>query len=138
MSVVFRHRLRVRYADTDAQGHVYFANYLTYVDEAHSAWLRSRDIDGTLLKRLGADFVYADAHVRYRGRARFGDVVEIELVFSEVKTTSVVVMFSMRVDESGEMLAHGSVVQVCVGGEQLAKRPWPTELRREMNTSESD
>ena len=26
---LFYHPLRVRYADTDAQGHVYFANYLT-------------------------------------------------------------------------------------------------------------
>jgi acyl-CoA thioester hydrolase len=36
----FIHTIQVRYADTDAQGHVYFSNYLTYFDEAHTAYLR--------------------------------------------------------------------------------------------------
>ena len=42
MATPFRHEIRVRYAEVDMQGHVFNAHYLTYADDACSAWLRDR------------------------------------------------------------------------------------------------
>ena len=37
----FVHAMRVRFRDTDVQGHVYFGNYFEFCDEAFSAYMRA-------------------------------------------------------------------------------------------------
>ena len=54
-----RHRyalpLTVRYADTDAQGHVFFANYLTYADEGLTGYLAEIGNGGSVRLRVERD-----------------------------------------------------------------------------------
>ena len=70
-------RVRVRYAETDQMGVVYYANYLVWFEVGRTEWLR----DGRLeLPRDGADGVslpVIEAHCEYRQPARYDDEIEI-------------------------------------------------------------
>lgn len=104
--------LRVRYADTDAQGHVYFANYLTYADEALSAWMRHLGWPNDRVTGLGVDFVFADAHVRYRERALFEELLHIHVGLERIGNSSMTTRFVVMRETT--LLAEGSLVQVCL------------------------
>ena len=41
----FHYPCRVRYSDVDAQGIVFYVNYLTYLDTAHSEYMRTLSFD---------------------------------------------------------------------------------------------
>ena len=77
----------VRFADTDAQGVVFFANYLTYMDEAATAWLDATELPYAAWLAQGVDFVYADARVTFKSPARHGDTVTVRARISRVGNT---------------------------------------------------
>ena len=62
----FRHRIRVRFAETDAMGIVHHSNYLLYLEEARVAYLRSLDRPYTEMRRDGVDHAVLESFVQYR------------------------------------------------------------------------
>ena len=124
----FVHRLRVRYAECDMQGHVFNGNYLTWFDVAHTELLR--DAFGNYLNLVrdhGIDFVVAEANVRYRAPAHFDDELEIEVALQEPTQSSLTSRFTVRRD--GETLTEGMLRHVCVDAQTMRKAPWPDAVR---------
>jgi acyl-CoA thioester hydrolase len=107
------HRLQVRFADTDAQGHVFFANHLTFFDEALSAYFRELGFPWQRLLELGVDLVYAGAQVSFEGRATFEDVLEIEVNKVTIGNTSITSSLIAK-KEDGARISRGELVSVCV------------------------
>lgn len=70
-------RIRVRYAETDAMGVVYYANYLAYFEVARVEYLRSAGISYRDLEAAGVSAAVTQAHVRYLAPARFDDLLTI-------------------------------------------------------------
>jgi acyl-CoA thioester hydrolase len=129
MSEPFVHSLRVRYADTDAQGVVFFANYLTYFDEAmmdYIAWL------GIPWERLeadwGVDMVYVDAQCSYFQPCRFPETLQIRGGVGRVGTTSVTLQFAIH-GEDNERRAQGQLTCVCVSMGSHEKAALPAKLK---------
>lgn len=70
------HRLpiRVYYEDTDAQGVVYYANYLRFMERGRTEWLRSHGVEQDRLQaEHGLCFSVVGTTVRFRSPARFND-----------------------------------------------------------------
>ena len=80
MASPFRYRMRVRWAECDLQGVVFYANYLAYFDVAMTELWRSAVAPYGDMNENGADMVVAEARIAYRASARFDD--EIDLVAS--------------------------------------------------------
>jgi acyl-CoA thioester hydrolase len=116
----------VRYADTDAQAVVFFANYLTYMDEAATAHLEAIGLPYAALRALDVDFVYANTNVRYLSSIRHGDALVADCVITAIGTTSFTTRCSLRVGEV--ICAEGELVQVCIDGERSKTRV-PDALR---------
>ena len=76
---VRRATLRVRYAETDQMGVVYYANYLVWFEVGRTDWLREAGLD---LPRDGggraSPLPVIEAHCEYRQPARYDDELEIE------------------------------------------------------------
>lgn len=125
----FHHPLRVRYADTDAQGHVYFANYLTYADEGLSAWMRHLGWGSDRTAREGVDFVFAEARSQYRARAFFEDLLHVHVGVERLGRTSLVSRFVVHRPSDDTVLAEGHLVQVCLAMPAREKAPLPAALR---------
>ena len=71
MSDPFVHRLRVRYVECDMQGIVFNAHYYTWMDIAHTEWIRARIGSLEELNRRGVDVAVAESSCRYLFSATF-------------------------------------------------------------------
>lgn len=88
MGEAFVWPVRVYYEDTDAEGVVYYANYLKFFERARTEWLRARRVDlDTLQRDDGVVFVVAETNVRYLAPARFNDELRVS---AEVERASAV------------------------------------------------
>lgn len=72
-----RIRLRVRYADTDRMGVVYYANYLVWFEVARTEWLRDTGWSYRQMEEQGVSLPVIQAHCDYRRPARYDDELEI-------------------------------------------------------------
>src|SRR5688500_1626748 len=73
----FEHPIEVRFADTDAFGHVNNAVYLTYFEAARAGYYAAvmGTPFGTGARAAERTFVIAEAEIAYRAPAFFGEVV---------------------------------------------------------------
>ncbi|MEZ5363961.1 MAG: thioesterase family protein [Bryobacterales bacterium] len=101
-------RLRVRYAETDQMGVVYYANYLIWMEVARVNHCRALGFEyKNMEKDAGAYLAVTEAHCRYRASAYFDDEVVVESVVSEVRSRTIRFDYSMRRSETDEKLAEG-------------------------------
>lgn len=119
----FAHRLRVRFAECDMQGHVFNAHYLTYFDLAHTELLRVAIGSYQRLVAGGHDLVVAEARARYRAPAHFDDELEISVAVQPLTTSSMTSHFAVTRDST--LLAEGELRHVCVEASGHGKAPWP-------------
>jgi len=102
-------RVRVRYAETDQMGVVYYANYLVWMEVARVEFckalgFRYRDMeieDGVMI-------AVVEAQCRYLYPARFDDEVIVETQIEAANPRIVSFGYEMRLAESGRKLATGS------------------------------
>jgi acyl-CoA thioester hydrolase len=102
-------RVRVRYAETDQMGVVYYANYLVWMEVARvefckSLGFRYRDMeleDGVLLAVI-------EAQCRYLHPARFDEEVIVETRIADANSRLVEFAYEMCLAESGRKLATGA------------------------------
>ncbi|MGA2651005.1 MAG: thioesterase family protein [Terracidiphilus sp.] len=124
-------QVRVRYAETDQMGIVYYANYLVWFEIGRVELLRSL---GLAYSQLETDhqciLPVVEATCRYRSPARYDDEILIETRPSMLRGS--VIKFGYRLLRKGQegeeptLLAEGETVHV-VCDDQLNKKPLPTE-----------
>jgi len=109
-------RLRVRYAETDQMGVVYYANYLIWMElgraeYCRAAGIRYRDMevdDGVLL-------AVVDAHCRYLHPARYDEEVAVKTWVSKANLRMVEFQYEIRNVQSGRQLASGDTRHMFLG-----------------------
>ena len=123
--------VRVRYAETDQMGIVYYANYLVWFEIGRVELLRSL---GLAYSQLETDhqciLPVVEASCRYKSPARYDDLILIETRPSMLRGS--VIKFAYRIlrrgadGEEPKLLAEGETVHV-VCDEQMKKKPLPAE-----------
>ena len=125
-------QVRVRYAETDQMGIVYYANYLVWFEIGRVELLRSL---GLAYSQLETDHLcilpVVEATCRYRSPARYDDEILIETRPSLLRGS--VIKFAYQIwrkapieGEERKLLAEGETVHV-VCDDQLNKKPLPAE-----------
>ena len=127
MAEPFRHPLRVRWGECDEQGVVYFVNYAEYVDLALTELWRERVRPYGEMVESGTDLMVAEMQLRYRGSARFDDMVDVVLEVEHLGTTSLT--SAWRIERDGDVLVEGSIRHVCVDPSTYTKKAIPDDLR---------
>lgn len=72
-----RTQIRVRYAETDQMGVVYYSNYLVWFEIGRTEWLRQSGWTYREIERDGVALPVIEAHCEYRQAARYDDEIEI-------------------------------------------------------------
>lgn len=123
----FIHRHRVRYHECDAQGVVFNANHITFVDiSLTELWRAAFGSYGSMID-LGLDLVVADIHAAYRSPARFDDELALALTIRGFGRTS---MTTSWVSSVGERLCiEGEIVHVWVDAKTLEPIPVPDDAK---------
>ena len=146
MAGAFTHRVAVRYAEVDLQGVVFNAHYLTWVDDAMSAWMADVGFTGASWALGGGEDVTPDedvagwdvmvrhADLDWVGSAGFGDVVDVGCSVSRWGTSSFDVRFELSVDDrvvAVVVLTYVGVRRAADG--TLASAPVPESFRRALS-----
>ena len=104
----------VRYADTDAQTHVFFANYFTYLDEAYMGYLAEVGFSWDELAELNLETYYVSADCQFLGRAFYGDMLQVHTAFSKLGNSSLVAEMTVVNSSSNEVVAKGHLTSVMI------------------------
>jgi acyl-CoA thioester hydrolase len=118
-------RARVRYADTDTSGIVYYASYFLYFETGRVEMFRE----------LGLPYDYhlpiVETACRYRAPARFDDLLEVHSFVEELRSKGFRIGHRVhRVKDDGalELLVEGHTSMVTVG-EDRKPVPLPERFR---------
>ncbi len=129
MSAPFRHRMRVRWAECDQQGIVFYANYLAYFDLAMTELYREAMGAYQAMLDLDVDMVVAEAGIRYRGSARFDDEIELQATITRLGKTSTTTALAIERVDDGSALVEGELRHVCVDPQAMRSCPLPATVR---------
>jgi len=111
----FSHRVRVRFAETDAMGIVHHSRYLPYLEEARVAYLRHVGHPYSSLREDGVDYAVLEAHVTYRKPLRFDDVVTVHLMVSAASRASFSMSYLLTIDD--EIHATARTMHSCINAQ---------------------
>jgi acyl-CoA thioester hydrolase len=130
MIAPIRTTLRVRYAETDQMGVVYYANYFVWCEIGRVEFFRQLGHDYKLMEtEEDSHLPVVEASCRYRSPARYDDEIQIETRVTTLRGP--VIKFGyrlLRLEPDGErLLAEAETVHVCVD-RQMQKKPLPAKI----------
>ena len=78
------HHIRVRYADTDQMGYVYYGYYANYYEEARSEAIRSLGFPYKEMEQAGIMLPVTRMHVKYIAPALYDERITIRTIIDEL------------------------------------------------------
>jgi acyl-CoA thioester hydrolase len=121
---------RVRYAETDQMGVVYYANYLVWMEVGRAeycraAGMRYRDMEVDDGIRLAV----VEAHCRYLRPARYDQEIAVKTWVTKASRRTVEFHYVISDRQSGRQLAEGQTKHVFLGADmkplKLPEKYWP-------------
>ncbi|MFI5378285.1 MAG: acyl-CoA thioesterase [Tepidisphaerales bacterium] len=91
--------LRVRYSETDQLGTFYNSRALEWFECGRTEALRALGLPYAEMERRGAFLPLVEAHVNYRGRARYDDVLVVSTRISQSGRASM--RFDVEITQAG-------------------------------------
>jgi acyl-CoA thioester hydrolase len=114
MAHICESRFRVRYAETDQMGMVYYANYLIWMEVGRTDFCRECGFSYRDMEREEQSFLtVAEATCRYLAPARYDDEILVETELARVRSR--VMEFSYRIRRGTTLLAEGRTIHVVIG-----------------------
>ncbi len=118
------YRRKVRYSDSDAQGIVFNANYLTYFDDTITDYFDAIDMPWHRFGEHGVDIVLGRVEVDFRSGPRIGDTIETRARVTGRGRSSLEFRLETRDVATDELVVEGREIQVIVDAETFR----PTEI----------
>ena len=107
--------VRVRYAETDKMGVVYYANYLVWFEIGRTDWLRETGWTYREMEADGIQLPVIEAHCEYRQGARYDDELEIRTRASQLSPVRIQFDYEVLRRADGVALASGHTVHATIG-----------------------
>jgi len=102
--------VRVRYAETDKMGVVYYANYLVWFEVGRCEWLRAQGTSYHEIEQDGIVLPVIDAHCEYRTPLRYDDEVDIRTRAALLSAVRVEFQYAVVRSWDGSVAATGRTV----------------------------
>ncbi len=118
--------IRVRYQETDAQGHVHHGNYVNYFEIGRVEMLRNSGVTYKQFEEMGFMLVVVDLNCQYLKPAHYDD--ELILRTTIKRSKGVRIQHGYEVLRDGELLVQGETTVACVNHEGKVT-PLPEWLR---------
>lgn len=129
---VYNHSLRVRYAETDQMGYVYYGNYAMYYEVARVEALRSLGVDYKQLEQEGTMMPVLSNFSKYIKPARYDDLLTIKVILK--KAPGIRITFNYEIyNEKGTLINIGETTLVFVDINSGKPCPMPQVLEAVLN-----
>jgi YbgC/YbaW family acyl-CoA thioester hydrolase len=124
----FAERLRVRWAEIDAQNIVFNGHYLMYFDTAIAGYWRAMALPyHESMRTLQGDLYVRKATLEYLGSARYDDTIDVGVRCARVGNSSI--QFECGVFRQTSLLVSGTLIYVFADPASQTSRPVPIGLR---------
>ena len=110
-------RVRVRYAETDKMGVVYYANYLVWFEVGRTDLLRESGWDYREMEKEGYALPVIEAHCTYREPARYDDVLDVRTTGMLLSPVRVQFTYEIVRASDAAMLATGTTIHATLDRE---------------------
>jgi acyl-CoA thioester hydrolase len=120
-------RVRVRYAEADRMGYVYYGNYATYFEVARTEMLRSLGFTYRDWEDSGILLPVREMHIRYHAPARYDDLLMVRTVIRDLPAARIR-FFHEIYNEKGELLCTGNLDLVFISRESGRPTRAPQEF----------
>ena len=101
----FTHDVRVRFAETDAQGIAHHASFVVWLEEARVAYLAAFTGGYRSIRERGIEALTTGVHLEYERAAVFDDVLTVGVRCAEIRGARF--RYDYVVEREGERVAHG-------------------------------
>lgn len=118
---------RVRYAETDAMGVVYHAEYLVWFEVGRGEYFRAMGQGYDEWEGQGYFLPVSEVYARYHAPARFGDLVTVQTWVEEIRSRSLTLGYRVCHATTRQRLVTGWTKHVCMNRQGQACR-LPDEL----------
>lgn len=106
--------LRIYYEDTDAQGIVYYANWLRFLERGRTELLRMIGLEHSVLRaESGINWVVRRCTIDYLKPARLDETIDIVTACGEMRGASLDMIQEARRGE--EVLVRAELLVACMG-----------------------
>lgn len=134
---VFSTDVRVRFAETDAQGIAHHSNYLVWFELTRVAYLAEYAGGYNALREQGLEATVVEAHLRYLVPARFDDVIRVWARCSGVRGARFRYDYVLERIADGVRIADGWTSHACVDAKTLRPTRLPAWLVEAIATAEA-
>lgn len=115
--------IRVIFADTDAMGIVYHANYIKWFEIGRGEYLRQCGLPYARITAMGYDMPLTEVACRYLAPARYDDILILETEVVYVRGASIKFSYGMWDEARERMIAEGESVQACLKEGKVVRFP---------------
>jgi len=112
----FETQLRVRYAETDQMGFVYYGNYPQYYEVARADAMRKMGMTYREMEEKGVVMPIADLHIKYIRPAYYDDLLTIRTTVPSLPAARMHFDYEVY-NEAGRLLNKGSTVLAFISKE---------------------
>jgi len=95
----FKTQIRVRYAETDQMGFVYYGNYATYYEVARVEAFRHLGCNYRALEQEGIIMPVLDMKVKYYQPARYDDLITIKVTVPKMPLLKILFQYELYNEE---------------------------------------
>jgi acyl-CoA thioester hydrolase len=128
MGQSFTHRIRVRYAECDAQGVVFNAHYYAYYDLLITELWRATIGSYDAMLQEGADLSVVESRARFISPARFDDELDLTARIARLGNTAMSTAVTIAKPD-GTPVTEGEIHHVFIDPATYRKRPIPDDIR---------
>ena len=121
--------IRVRFSDTDAQGHLYFANYMVYADEVASVYMEELGYRAMNPRQAPCYIFTVNINCEFLEECKAFDTVRVRVGYSRLGRSSADLAFELYNEATGAALARGSITQVFTDKETRKSSAIPPAFR---------
>ena len=130
--ILNRTELRVIYAETDAMGIVYYANYLRWFEVGRTELMRSMGICYREMEEQGVFLPVSEVFCKYQAAAKYDDVLIIETALGFLKRASIQFTYRILRKSDEAELVTGSTLHAFVDRQGTIVKV-PATLRSKLN-----
>jgi len=121
-------QIRVRYADTDQMGYVYYGNYARYFEIGRVEALRSLGISYKALEENGIMMPVLENYSKYVKPAYYDNLLKIRVMIKEIPGTRIRFDYEIN-NEEGVLIHFGFTVLVFVSAETKKVISFPAYIK---------
>jgi acyl-CoA thioester hydrolase len=129
----FSTQIRVRYADTDQMGYVYYGNYARYFEIGRVEALRSLGISYKSLEEAGIMMPVLENYSKYLKPAFYDNLLTLKVMVKEIPGTRMRFDYEIS-NEEGQLIHIGHTTLVFISAETKRVISFPIYVRQAIST----